>query len=504
MKLLEQIEKWAAETPDQTAFVWRDAKITYKQLKEDSDALAHWISSEYPDDRSPIMVYGHMQPEMIINFLGCVKAGHAYIPVDLSIPADRVQRIAENSGAKLLLSATAVTVTDLPVRIVSEDNLKDIFFTHKGNTPNPEHAVKGDENFYIIYTSGSTGNPKGVQITYNCLVSFTKWAVEDFNLQTGQVFLNQAPFSFDLSVMDIYPSLVTGGTLWAIDKDMIARPKDLFASLEQSDIQVWTSTPSFAEMCLMEASFSESMLPNMKTFLFCGEVLPNEVARKLIERFPKATIMNTYGPTEATVAVTGIHVTEEVLDQYKSLPVGYCKSDCRLLIMKKDGTIAPDGEKGEIVIVGPSVSVGYLGSPELTEKAFTMIDGERAYKTGDAGYVENGLLFYNGRLDFQIKLHGYRMELEEIEHHLRACSYVEGAVIVPIKKGEKYDYLLAVVVPGEHSFEKEFKLTSAIKKELNERLPNYMIPRKFMYQSSIPMTPNGKVDRKKLLSEVTA
>ncbi len=161
-------------------------------------------------------------------------------------------------------------------------------------------------------------------------------------------------------------------------------------------------------------------------------------------------------------------------------------------------------KKGEIVIVGPSVSVGYLGSPELTEKAFTMIDGERAYKTGDAGYVENGLLFYNGRLDFQIKLHGYRMELEEIEHHLRACSYVEGAVIVPIKKGEKYDYLLAVVVPGEHSFEKEFKLTSAIKKELNERLPNYMIPRKFMYQSSIPMTPNGKVDRKKLLSEVTA
>ena len=131
----------------------------------------------------------------------------------------------------------------------------------------------------------------------------------------------------------------------------------------------------------------------MKTFLFCGEVLPNEVARKLIERFPKATIMNTYGPTEATVAVTGIHVTEEVLNQYKSLPVGYCKSDCRLLIMKEDGTIAPDGEKGEIVIVGPSVSVGYLGSPELTEKAFTMIDGERAYKTGMLAMLK--MVFYS-------------------------------------------------------------------------------------------------------------
>ncbi|MGG2016029.1 D-alanine--poly(phosphoribitol) ligase subunit DltA [Bacillus sp. S10(2024)] len=504
MKLLEQIEKWALETPDQTAFVWRDAKITYKQLKEDSDALAHWISSQSGDDRSPIIVYGHMQPEMIVCFLGCVKAGHAYIPVDVSIPADRVLRIAESSGAKLLLSPTEVTVAELPVETIDGNKLEDILLTHKGKIPNPDHAVNDEDNFYIIYTSGSTGNPKGVQITSNCLVSFTKWIVEDFNLQTGQVFLNQAPFSFDLSVMDIYPSLVTGGTLWAIDKDMIARPKDLFVSLEQSDIQVWTSTPSFAEMCLMEPSFSEGMLPNMKTFLFCGEVLSNDVSRKLLERFPKATIMNTYGPTEATVAVTGIHVTNEVVEKYQSLPVGYCKSDCRIIIMKEDGTIAADGEKGEIIIVGPSVSVGYLGSPELTEKAFTVIDGERAYKTGDAGYLENGLLFYNGRLDFQIKLHGYRMELEEIEHHLRSCSYVEGAVVLPIKKGEKYDYLLAVVVPGEHSFEKEFKLTSAIKKELNERLPNYMIPRKFMYQSSIPMTPNGKVDRKKLLSEVTA
>ena len=502
--LLEQIEKWAVETPDQTAFVWRDAKITYRQLKEDSDALASWISSQYEDDRSPIMVYGHMQPEMIVCFLGCVKAGHAYIPVDVSIPVDRVLRIAESSGAKLLLSPTDVTIADLPVQIVDGTKLEDILLTHKGKRANPENAVQGEDNFYIIYTSGSTGNPKGVQITYNCLVSFTKWTIEDFNLQTGQVFLNQAPFSFDLSVMDIYPSLVTGGTLWAIDKDMIARPKDLFASLEQSDVQVWTSTPSFAEMCLMEPSFSEGMLPNMKTFLFCGEVLSNDVARKLLERFPKATIMNTYGPTEATVAVTGIHVTNEVVDKYQSLPVGYCKSDCRIIIMKEDGTVAADGEKVEIVIVGPSVSVGYLGSPELTEKAFTVIDGERAYKTGDAGYLENGLLFYNGRLDFQIKLHGYRMELEEIEHHLRSCSYVEAAVVLPIKKGEKYDYLLAVVVPSEHSFEKEFKLTSAIKKELNERLPNYMIPRKFMYQSSIPMTPNGKVDRKKLLSEVTA
>lgn len=503
MKLLEQIDQWAASHPNQPAFVWRDQQLTYGQLKTYSDALAHWIASEYNDD-TPIMVYGHMQPEMVVCFLACVKAGHAYIPVDMSIPQERIVRIAENSGAKLMLAPAGVSVPDLPVRTADMSELKNIFSTYQNQAPASELAVQGEDNFYIIYTSGSTGNPKGVQITHDCLSSFVNWMTEDFKLQTGQVFLNQAPFSFDLSVMDLYPSLVTGGTLWAIDKDMIAKPKELFASLAQSGIEVWTSTPSFAEMCLMEPSFSEGMLPSLRTFLFCGEVLSNDAARQLSERFPSAAIMNTYGPTEATVAVTEIEVTRDILEQYRSLPVGRCKKDCRILIMKEDGTVAEDGEKGEIVIVGPSVSKGYLGSPELTEKAFTVIDGERAYKTGDAGYLIDGLLFYNGRLDFQIKLHGYRMELEEIEHHLRTSTYVQAAVVLPIKKDDKYDYLLAVIVPTEHSFEKEFQLTSAIKKEIGALLPSYMIPRKFMYQSSIPMTANGKADRKKLLSEVTA
>ncbi|MCP8968560.1 D-alanine--poly(phosphoribitol) ligase subunit DltA [Ectobacillus ponti] len=504
MDFLQQIEQWAVKQPNQAAFSWRGEQVTFRQLKEQSDALAAWIASSYEHDTTPIMVYGHMQPHMVVSFLACVKAGHAYIPVDASIPADRVVRIAESSGAKLMLSPSAIPFPELNLQQVAGEELHNIIDSHLGQAPAAELAVKDEENFYIIYTSGSTGNPKGVQITFNCLQSFVDWMLGDFGLQTGQVFLNQAPFSFDLSVMDLYPSLVSGGTLWAIDKDMIAKPKDLFASLAESGIEVWTSTPSFAEMCLMEPRFSEEMLPSLRTFLFCGEVLSNDAARHLLERFPKAAIFNTYGPTEATVAITSIQVDHEVLAQYPSLPVGYSKADGQVLIVKEDGTPAADGEKGEIVIVGPSVSKGYLGSPELTEKAFLTIDGQRAYKTGDAGYLQNGLLFYNGRLDFQIKLHGYRMELEEIEHHLRACTYVQSAVVLPIKKGEKYDYLLAVIVPTEHSFEKEFHLTSAIRKEISSMLPSYMLPRKFMYQSSIPMTPNGKADRKKLLSEVTA
>ncbi|UOY92680.1 D-alanine--poly(phosphoribitol) ligase subunit DltA [Ectobacillus sp. JY-23] len=497
MSLLEKINQWAFTQPDTPAFIWRDRTLTYGELQAYSDSLAHWIAEQYSDD-APIMVYGHMQPEMIVSFLACVKAGHAYIPVDTSIPTERVLRIAQNSGAKLMLAVS--DAPDVPLTVKAGDSLKALFMTDK---PAPMRQ-ENDKNFYIIYTSGSTGNPKGVQITHSCLTSFTDWMTSDFDLGTGKMFLNQAPFSFDLSVMDLYPSLVTGGTIWAIDKDMIAKPKELFASLAASGTEVWTSTPSFAEMCLMEPGFNAQMLPSLRTFLFCGEVLSNNVARQLSERFPNARIMNTYGPTEATVAVTEIEVTKEILDQYQSLPVGRCKSDCRILILKEDGTIAAEGEKGEIVIVGPSVSTGYLGSPELTEKAFTVINGERAYKTGDAGYMMDGLLFYNGRLDFQIKLHGYRMELEEIEHHLRSSIYVKSVVVLPIQKDGKYDHLLAVIVPEDHTFAKEFQLTSAIKKEVASLLPNYMIPRKFVYQSSIPMTPNGKADRKKLMSEVTS
>ncbi|WP_379968948.1 D-alanine--poly(phosphoribitol) ligase subunit DltA [Ectobacillus sp. sgz5001026] len=503
MNVFEEIEHWAQTEPSRNAFVWRDKPITYGQLKEQSDALSYWIA-EHDKDAAPIIVYGHMQPEMIVMFLACVKAGHAYIPIDYSIPVDRIHHIVTNSGAKLFLSAADTIISNVAIQTVQKEEMKTIFSTYKGKAANPSLQVTEEDTFYIIYTSGSTGNPKGVQITLGNLQSFVSWMQSDFPIAKNQVFLNQAPFSFDLSVMDLYSSLTTGGTLWAVDKDMIAKPKELFSSFKNSQMEVWTSTPSFAQICLMEPDFTEEMLPNMRTFLFCGEVLSSDTARKLKERFPKASIINTYGPTETTVAVTSLEITDDILSKYTALPVGYCKSDSRILIMKEDGTEAVEEEKGEIIIIGPGVSTGYLGSPNLTNKFFTIIGSKRAYKTGDAGHMQNGLLFFHGRLDFQIKLHGYRMELEEIEHQLRTSSYVEAAVIIPVKKGETYDHLLAVVIPKKHMFEKEYQLTSAIKKEIASFLPNYMIPRKFMYRESIPMTANGKVDRKKLLSEVTA
>lgn len=321
--------------------------------------------------KSPILVYGHMEPHMIVSFLGSVKAGHPYIPVDLSIPSERIAKIIESSGAELLIHAAGLSIDAVgqQIQTVSAEELLE----NEGGSVSQDQWVKEHETFYIIYTSGSTGNPKGVQISAANLQSFTDWICADFPVSGGKIFLNQAPFSFDLSVMDLYPCLQSGGTLHCVTKDAVNKPKVLFEELKKSGLNVWTSTPSFVQMCLMDPGFSQDLLPHADTFMFCGEVLPVSVAKALLERFPKAKIFNTYGPTEATVAVTSVEITADVISRSESLPVGFAKPDMNIFIMDEQGQPLPDGEKGEIVIAGPSVSRGYLGEPELTEKAFSLM-----------------------------------------------------------------------------------------------------------------------------------
>ncbi|WP_186579372.1 D-alanine--poly(phosphoribitol) ligase subunit DltA [Aquibacillus kalidii] len=500
MKLLTHIAQHAARNPEQTAFRTEDQVLNYGLLWDRSSRLASFIHATQLGRQTPVVVYGHMGIDMPVSFLACVQAGHPYIPVDTSIPLERVRLIIEKSGAGLVINTTDsildvdnVTVLHIPALQLEQEELI-----------GDEYWVKPDEVFYIIYTSGSTGNPKGVQITAANLESFTDWMTRDFPLDQGKVFLNQAPFSFDLSVMDFYPALQSGGSIHALEKEVSNKPKLLFDNLSRSALQIWTSTPSFVQMCFPNPDFNQKMLPELELFLFCGEVLPLAVARELKERFPRARIFNTYGPTEATVAVTSIEVTDELLAHEKVLPVGYPKSDMRILVVDELDNPLPEGEKGELILVGPSVSKGYLCEPLLTESAFGIINGMNAYRTGDAGYIQDGLVYCQGRLDYQIKLHGYRMELEEIEFHLNQSEYIKSAIIIPHTRNEEIEYLIAAVVPADHDFDKEYKLTAAIRKDLALRLPAYMIPRKFTYYTAIPMTMNGKADRKKMKEEVFA
>ena len=481
MHLLEQIDRWGHLTPDQPAHISDGRVLTYGELLARSDAVAAWLDAELGDSRAPVAVHGHKEPEMLVAFLGAVKSGRPYVPIDTSIPAQRVERIVANAGAALTLTPARVD------GIVAE------------GLPSRRRHGAGDDPFYILFTSGSTGEPKGVVITHANLAHFVSWMLAEQHFLTGaETFLNQAPFSFDLSVMDLYASLATGGTLFSITKNHVANLKELYAAFHVSGLTTWVSTPSFAQMCMIERTFAELMLPNLRRFLFCGETLAPETASQLLERFPQAEVWNTYGPTEATVATTSVRITREVLKKWSPLPVGAQMPGTRVVILGENGERVSDGERGEIVIAGPNVSPGYLGRDDLTAKAFFTLGGARAYRTGDWGREREGQIFFEGRMDSQVKVNGYRIELGDLEANLRALPEIADAVVLPVEKQGRIDALAAIVVLAVEKTGSDFAFTAQLKTRLGERLPAYMVPRKFLYVDAFPMTANGKADRRKL------
>jgi D-alanine--poly(phosphoribitol) ligase subunit 1 len=484
LDVLDRIEDLGRAHPNRLAHVSGDRTLTYGELIDRSDRLAVYLARTLPDDHAPIVIRGHKDPEMLIGFLGAVKARHPYIPIDLAVPAQRVERIIATANAPLVLTPDRIAALTAALPAAQ---------------PDLRRRVAPDDAYYIIFTSGSTGEPKGVVITLRNLTAFLDWMLSEHTFDNqGEVFLNQAPFSFDLSVMDMYLSLAAGGTLFSLHQDEIANPARLYRVLARSGITVWVSTPSFAQLCLIERSFNAALLAQLRLFLFCGETLAPEVAAALLDRFPHAEVWNTYGPTETTVATTSVRVTRDVLRRHRTLPVGYPRSDSRISVLGEDGRSAPDGERGEIIIAGPSVSPGYIARRDLTAQAFFSLDGQRAYHTGDWGHYQDGLLFCEGRRDNQIKLHGHRIELGDVEANLQTLPGVRDAVVVPKLRDDQPDWLGAFVILSDATDRSEFEITSALKDQLAQRLPAYMIPRKFYYVASFPMTANGKADRRQL------
>jgi D-alanine--poly(phosphoribitol) ligase subunit 1 len=484
MNLIERIDHWGQVSPDRLAHISGDRSLTYGELVRRSNSLAAYLGRALPDDRCPVAVLGYKEPELLIAFLGALKAGHPYIPIDAITPAQRVERIVATAAAPLTLT---------PERIAALTN------EDAGPAPDPSRRVGTDDPFYIMFTSGSTGDPKGVIITMGCVVSFLKWVMAEQRFaEQAERFLNQAPFSFDLSIMDIYACLVTGNTLVSITLEDIANPAQLYRTLARSDVTTWFSTPSFAQVCLVERSFSAEMLPRLRRLMFCGETLAPEIAAAVLDRFPEAEVWNTYGPTETTVATTSIRIDREILARYHPLPVGYPKSDSRIVVLGEDGRPVADGERGEIVIAGPNVSPGYVGRPDLTARAFFDLDGMPAYHTGDWGHYQGRLLFCEGRRDNQIKLHGHRIEIGDVEANLQTLPGVRDAVIVPKMKDGRPDWLAAFVILAEQPAGSEFAVSRTLRGQLGALLPAYMLPRKFYFLTTFPMTVNGKADRKKL------
>ena len=506
MEIIKGIKKYA--NTDRIALKCDGEELSYKDLDRFSESIGAYLKEEHTDN-TPIVIYGNKDNLIMACMIGALKSGRAYVPLDISFPLDRVKNVTEEVKPKILFNFSDYSkdVFGENIKVINKDELEKIILDNKDEVIKEDSWVKEDENAYILFTSGSTGKPKGVQISSNNLDNFVEWISDYLNIDGSEkVIMNQAAYSFDLSVTTIYPGLTHGATLFSLSKKTLADYKELFRQFASSDMAIWVSTPSFAGVCITEDTFNEKMLPKLESMIFIGEVLPKNLAKELMERFLKTRIINGYGPTEATVAISANDVTAEMLEDSKSLPVGVVMDTTKIRIIDEDGKDVADGEKGEIAIIGKSVSKGYFKNEQKTNEVFYYdeFNGEkhRAYKTGDMAYLVGDKIYYCGRKDFQIKLNGFRIEIEDIENNLRKVENVKNAVVLPVYKDEKIAYLQGIVQLKEKNELSNLKNGIRIKKDLEKFIPNYMVPRNIKIIEEFPTNINGKIDRKKLMEEL--
>lgn len=473
--------------------IYKNKNLTYKTLIEYSDKLAVYLEKKLGNNKNPIVVYGHKHPFMLVFFLACVKSGRAFCPVDINTPQERVDEIVRTVDSELVLVTEDI---ELSKELINVELAKEII-NNTEKRISKEYYVKGEDIFYIIFTSGSTGKPKGVCITYNNLNNFLHWYTGYYNENDELVFLGHPPFSFDLSVMSLWPSLYLGASLVQIDKKHQEDFKVMFEELKNSNAIIWISTPSFIEMCFIDKSFNQTLMPRVKQFVFCGEKLFAQTVEKIHKNFPGAQVINTYGPTESTVMVTWLEVTKDIVQTYyENLPIGKVKWGSKVELKNVDS----EG-KGEIAIIGNTVAKGYFKNEQLSKEKFgvDVLDGKevRSYLTGDLGYFKDDMLFCEGRIDFQVKLHGHRIELEDIDNNLLKNKKIRQAATLPNYVNDKLNSLTSFIVYNE-KIEKRFEVTKEIKKQLKKLVPEYMVPKKIVFLEEMPLNNNGKIDKKKL------
>lgn len=496
MFLLEKLEHYAGT--DRIALLYQGQAVSYRELNRQAEAFAAYLLDAFGESDAPVLIYGHKELLIPACMFGALKAGRSYVPIDTTFPRERVADILEQAKPCLTVNLTQTSLPAAPV--LDQDALADVLREYDGKFDGVDR-IDDSCTAYTLFTSGTTGRPKGVQITAGNIAAFDEGIAPWFDCGlTEGVFLNEISYSFDVSVCALYYALSRGMTLYTVDKQTLNDPKALFTALRESNIDFWVSTPSLAEFCIRSEQFCRALLPKTRKFVFCGEVLTKKLAGEMLTRFPHAEIVNAYGPTETTVLVTAVKIDRAMCDGSLPLPIGYPFRNLRALITAADGTALPEGQDGELLIVGDCVSTGYLHRPDLNERAFFLDaeTGKRGYHTGDLCRMENGLIYYLGRLDGQVKLNGFRVELEDVEQNLSHVENIARAAVVPVREDGKVVALTAFVSLQEADGLSSLARAKKIKAALAETLPAYMIPRKIVAVDVFPLNSNGKIDKKAL------
>lgn len=486
------IEEQAARTPHKKAASCGELSLTYAELNEQANRLAHHLRRHGVTRNSLVGVHLEHSLEMLVALLGILKAGGSYVPIDPSYPANRIQHILDDSGVHLVL-----TDRSLASEISYTGQLLKLNESFADETANPERVNELSDAAYVIYTSGSTGLPKGAVIEHQGLVNYVWWAQAMYLPDEDDSIALYSSLSFDLTVTSIFPPLVAGRevVIYAESGEEFI----LDRILQEQRVSVIKATP--AHLALLRGR--DWLGGSVRRWIIGGEDLKTEVAREIVENAGgNVTVFNEYGPTETVVGCM-IHRYDPSQDTGASVPIGLPIANTQIYLLDTDGHPVPTGTAGELYISGDGVARGYLNRPELTAERFLpnpFLPDRRLYKTGDLAIrSKTGQITYLGRLDHQVKIRGYRIELGEIEHRLLQHRSVSDAVVVDFTDAFGAKHLVAyLVADGERvsAFE--------LRHHVTEVLPGYMVPTYFVLLERLPLTANGKIDRGALPEPIEA
>ncbi len=513
--LQQLLSKSAKNYPEKPAVWARGKSITYRELDERSNQVAHLLQNRGIQKGDRVGLFFPKSVESIISMLGVLKAGGVYVPLDPQAPADRVGYIIGNCGIRILittkdkraeLSEETRGLLEASILVEGEGNGSDLIaWSSLSNFPPshaPDVALIETDLAYILYTSGSTGRPKGVMLSHQNALTFVEWCAEEFGVRSEDRLSNHAPLHFDLSVFDVYNTLEAGATVYLITEDLALFPTSLSSFIENQKITIWYSVPSALMLLLLHGRLTPEKLKSLRVILFAGEVFPMKYLRQLAEISQQSSLYNLYGPTETNVC-TYYRVERERLASMDKLPIGIACANTETFSVNPDGQLAGKGEAGELYVRGPGVTYGYWADQEKTHKMvvpnhFQEHFEEKMYRTGDIVTVgDDGNYYFQGRRDSMIKSRGYRIELGEIESALLSHPGVREAAVLAVPDeiiGNRIRAVVAAHIPGSVG-------VLELQQYCASRVPKYMIPELVDLFDELPKTSTGKIDRVKLASE---
>jgi amino acid adenylation domain-containing protein len=494
-------EAQVERTPDAIAVLFKNQQLTYRELNEKANQLAHYLQSLGVASEVLVGICVERSIEMIIGLLAILKAGGAYVPIDPQLPKERLALMLADTQVPVLLTQTHLLnlLPESPAQVVYLDTIWATLPIPP--TPLLPHSPAPFNLAYVIYTSGSTGKPKGVMIEHRALVSYIKTASVEYAIEAGDRVLQFASLSFDVAAEEIFVSLTQGATLVLRNDSMLSSVSVFLQQCHELGLTVLDLPTAFWHQITTELSQGLKLAESLRLVIIGGEAaLPDRLLMWQNYVGNQVRLLNAYGPTEATIGATICDLSKLTTDStLKTVPIGRPLQNTQIYVLDQYLQPVPIGVPGELYVGGSGVARGYLNHPELTSERFVTVsfskngnNCSRLYKTGDrVRYLPDGTLEFLDRIDCQVKIRGFRIELGEIEATLRQYSDVKEAIVLAWGESS-HKRLIAYIVPASST------TPAALRDFLQEKLPSYMVPSAFIILDSLPLTTSGKIDRRAL------